>query len=162
MALGPMALAYEALGDSLADGLVAAGFLSGVEQLQRDPESGFEPDGEETEVQTAAALFGLQTTPVRQLMGGTGTRWVVERQVRLELCAIGPVADGEETHEERVAGLLVIAANLPASDPTLSGLCERLELTGLEDDDLGPNGIKKAITFIIRLRSGDPLGLTAA
>lgn len=161
MTCGPLDTAHIALHDALADGLVAAGFISSPELLERDPESSWEPDGEETEVQTACALYRLQTRPVRQLMGGSGPRWVVERDLRLELSATGPAPAGDPTHEERITALLLAAAAVPSDDPTLGQTCERLELTGLEDDDLPGRGVKKAITFTIRVRAGDPLGLTA-
>lgn len=156
----PIEIAYAALAEALADALVTAGFLTAPGLMQVDPEARWEPEGEESEVQTAAALFRLKTAPVRQLMGGSSPRWVVERDARLELSATGPVPAGDPTHAARVLAVLALAAALPATDPTLGQTCERLELTINEDADLATIGLATGITFTLRVRSGDPLGLT--
>jgi hypothetical protein len=158
----PIETAYEALADAIAGALVEAGFILAAGDLAIDPPSAIEPIGDETEVQTAAELFRLETKPVRELMGGGVKRWVVERTCRLELAAFGPVPDGEDNHEARLAAVFDAVAPLPATDPTLSQTVERLELVESQDDDLPPNGLKKSITFMIRLRAGDPLGRTTA
>jgi hypothetical protein len=54
-------------------------------------------------------------------------------------------------------------APIPALDPTLGGLAERLLLDlGQEDDEMPPAGNKAFLTFRIRVRSADALGRTAA
>lgn len=156
----PIETAYTALGDMLDEALALAGFIT-EGALKRDPQNRWEPEGEETEVQTAAALFSLNTEAVRTLLGGGVRRFVVERTCRLELAAVGPVPAGEDNHETRLLAVLDLVAPLSEADPTLGQTCERLVLTTLEDEDLDPGGLKKAITFTIRLRSGDRLGRTA-
>lgn len=51
-------------------------------------------------------------------------------------------------------------AVLPGINPTLDGLAERLVLGEQQDEDLEPNGLAVMLDFIIRVRSGDPLGRT--
>lgn len=157
---GAMDDAYRALGDTIAEALVAAGFLSAIEKLEIDPEGDWEPDGEDTEVQTGASLIRLQTRPVRQIFGGGRTHYVVERDVSLSVGAAGTVPAGDPTHEQRVGELLPLLAAIPADDPTLGGACERVEMTAADDDLLPSDGIRKTLTFTIRVRSGDPLGMT--
>lgn len=159
----PIEDAYLALSERLADHLVAAGFVPTADRLLIDPEARWEPEGAETEVQTAAALFQLRTAPVRQLMGAgpDRPRWVVERDARLELSATGAVPEGDPTHGQRILTVLALVAGLPASDPTLGQQCERLELTVAEDNDVPTIGRASGITFTLRVRSSDPLGLTA-
>ncbi|MBX3480087.1 MAG: hypothetical protein KF842_06780 [Caulobacter sp.] len=157
----PIETAYAALAAALADGLVAAGFLADAGDMQIDPPFAVEPDGDETESRRAAELFRLETRPVRDVIGGGVRRYVVERGCRLELASFGPLADGEASHEDQLGAVFNALAPLPGTDPTLGQTCERLMLTEALDDDLPPNGLKKMITFVIRLRSGDPLGRTA-
>lgn len=150
--------AYTALAARLAQRLVACGFLSSLDALKVDPESAFEPDGEETEVTTSAALVKVKTAPVRQTLGRpTGPRYVVERECGLDLSIAGPAQDLKALLELAV---MTAVATTPGDDPTLGGLCERLELTGRNDNEIEPNGLAVFLTFTLRVRSGDPLGMT--
>ena len=51
-------------------------------------------------------------------------------------------------------------AVLPNANPTLDGMAERFVLGEQQDEDLPPNGVSVTLDFIIRVRSGDPLGRT--
>lgn len=155
----PIETAYAAFATALRAALLAAEFIAAEGSLLVDPEYDWSPEGGETDPVSAAALFRLETKPIRPLMGGGAPRYLVERTCQLELASAGPLPDGQ-THEARLAAAVVAAGAIPGSDPTLGQTCERLELTTLADDDLPPNGLRKAMTFTIRLRAGDPLGLT--
>ncbi|WP_312126567.1 hypothetical protein [Brevundimonas sp.] len=149
--------AYSALAASLAEALVASGFLQAPAELMVDPASVFTPLGDEETLVLAASLVKLQTNPVRTLLGRAGPRYVVDRQCRLELAVAGPdrLMDGD-----RLADALAAIAAIPLRYPTLSGAAERVWLGERTDDELPPNGEAVTITFIIRVRSSDPLGLT--
>lgn len=157
----PIDTAYAALCAKLAEDLVTAGFLARPEALEVDPAGACAPGGDETAVQTSAQIFSLSIDPVRQLMGGAVSRWVVDAQYRLELAAFGPSAEGEETYKQRLAAAMTAVALVVADDPTLGQTCERLIASSSEDDDLPPNGMKVAVPLTIRLRAGDPYGRTA-
>jgi hypothetical protein len=160
----PIEAAYLAAQTAIAEALVAASFLSDAAQLEVDPTAPFEPDDESddlnpAEFRTAAALLQLDTKPVRTLMGGPVPRYVVERQVRLELASYGGDKD--------VWGAALLAAEtavagLPGSNPTLGGSSERFMFVEAVAEPLEPNGDQRFITFAIRVRSSDPLGKTAA
>lgn len=156
----PIEAAYTALAEALEAALVDAGLI-GEGRLERDPTAMWDPEGEEGATQSAAALFKLETKPVRDLMGGGVRRFVVERECRLELASWGPVDDGEDTHEARLDAAIDAVAPLPETDPTLGQTCERLELTDSADEEFWPSGLKRMVTFTIRLRAGDRLGRTA-
>jgi hypothetical protein len=150
--------AYAAFADALAAALVESGYLADATELQVDPESLIEPTGDETDIVRTAALEKIQTGPVRQILGLPSQRYVVERQCRVELMASGPA---REDRLEVDAAAVAAVAVLPNTLPTLGGACERLLLTGVEDEPVAPNGVAKIFTFTIRVRSGDPLGMTA-
>lgn len=149
--------AYAAFAEAVGDALVEAGYLSAAADLQIDPEALVEPTGEETSVQRSATLEKIQTGPVRQILGRPERRWVVERSCRVELMAAGPA---RVTRLEIDAAAVSALATLANDLPTLSGACERLTLTGVEDEPVPPNGVSKIFTFTLRVRSGDPLGTT--
>lgn len=157
----PIETAYAALVEAVGEALVEAGFLSTTEALREDPEGVWEPDGEEGGQVSAAAVFKLRTAPVRPLMGGGVRRWVVDRQVRVELASAGPTPDAGDANEVRLTAALAALAVLPSDDPTLGQTCERCELIEADDDDLPPNGARKTVSFAIRVRAGDPLGQTS-
>lgn len=148
--------AYAALADRLAASLVATAFLGATAQLRLDPESPFEVTGDETSVVAEAALFGVATRVARDILG-VPRRYVVERECRLELGLAGP---DRAVRLARMDATLAALAVLPETDRTLGGQCERWDLTASEDDDLPPNGQAVMLTFTLRVRSGDPLGLT--
>ena len=149
--------AYAALGRRIADVLANTTFLRSGEDLEIDPSAPITPTGDEEDLQQAAALVTVRTDPVRQLLGRPDKRWVVERECRLELALYGPNTGLRMAVKPQVLGAL---ASIPNDDPTLDGLVERLVLTGQTDDDLPPNGVSYFLTFVLRLRSGDPLGQT--
>lgn len=153
----PIDTAYQAQAGGLATALLGAGFLASTDQLQVDPSSPNAMDGDEASFATAAALVKLTTTSPRAIMGGPTRRYVVERTSRLELGVVGPDA---AARAEVLGAALAACAALPEDDPTLGGLVERFFVGDQEDDDLPPNGAKVFLTFTLRLRSGDPLGLT--
>lgn len=153
-----IALAYRALAQAFADRLVAVAFLADADKLAVDPASPVETSGEPDEVLTAAELVELETAPApRRRIGGATHRWIVERQVQLALACASPDAAWRESTFDAA---LTTCAALPAEDPTLGGRCERLELLASDPDDFPPNGVKTLLTFVLRVRSGDPLGLT--
>ena len=149
--------AYSAFAEAVATALVTAGYLSQPAGLQIDPESLVEPTGEETSVQRSATLEKIQTGPVRQILGRPERRWVVERSCRVEMMACGPARAPRLEVDAAAVAALATLANVA---PTLSGACERLTLTGVEDEPVPPNGVSKIFTFTLRVRSGDPLGTT--
>ena len=150
--------AYEALAERLAQALTSAGFLPDVAQLKVDPEAPFAPSGDELSIITAAALVKVRTGSVRQLLGRPeGPRYVVERQCRLELAIAGP---NRGLRLQVAPEALAAVAVVPGLDPTLGGVCERLVLGEQTDEELPPNGISVFLTFTLRVRSGDPLGMT--
>lgn len=152
--------AYAAFAAAAGTALAHAdvGFLASADLLKVDPEAPIETGGDPDTFETAASADIIQTGPVRQILGRPEPRWVVERQCRVELQAAGP------DRAERLAALAAAAsalAVLPNTAPTLSGACERLTLTGVEDEVFEPNGVGKILSFTLRVRSGDPLGTTA-
>lgn len=153
----PIETAYAALATAIATALVAAGFLPAPAALQIDPPSPFEPSGDETEVITAAALLVVSTEGNQRRLGGPVRRYVVERTCRLELAACGPV---EALWRAALAAAETALAPLCDAEMTLGGTCEAVELGSFENEDLEPNGAQRLVTFLIRLRSGDPLGRT--
>lgn len=149
--------AYTRLGERLAASLVATGFLPQVTDLKIDPPGPFTPIGDEKTLIRAASLVTVRTASVRQMIGRPIPRHVVERQCRLELALAGPArlrAQGIQSDT------LNAVAVLPGLNPTLDGLAERLVLGEQQDEDLEPNGLAVMLDFIIRVRSGDPLGRT--
>lgn len=151
--------AYIALHAALQVLLREAGWLPIDGRLELDPEAPFEPDGEEEGLFTAAALVKVSTQVARQIMGRPQRRYVVERQARLELAIGGP---GDVVQRAAIeAATLAALALLPEISPTLNGVAERLLLVEREDDELPPNGARIFVTFLIRVRSGDTLGLSA-
>jgi hypothetical protein len=152
--------AYAALAVAVAAALAHddVGFIGTPARLQVDPEAPIEAGGDPDAFETAASIETLQTGPVRQILGRPEPRWVVERLCRVELQAVGP------ERAERLSAIAAAAAALavlPNSLPTLSGACERLILTGVEDSVFEPNGVGKILAFTLRVRSGDPLGTSA-
>lgn len=156
----PVDDAYAALLALVGPALVGAGFIADLSGLKDEPEGAWEPEGDEDGVRTAAALFPLQAGMVRELMGGGVRRWVVELDVRLELAAVGPVPTGEDSHRVRLRAARNAVAVLPATDPTVSGTCEKFVIGTAEWDDLPPSGLKLLIPATLRFRAGDPLGTT--
>lgn len=150
--------AYAALCDHVAAALVAAGFLTNPEQLEIDPEDLIEPSGDELTVMNAAAIEKGETQPLRPILGRPQRRWVVERRVRVELLSYGPAG---ETRLEIAADAVAALASVGLADPTLGGACERCDMVSLEDGTTPPNGVTKAFTYALRVRSGDPLGASA-
>lgn len=133
-------------------------FIATAAALQVDPEAPIELGGDPDIFETAASVDKGDTGPVRQILGRPEQRWIVGRDCRVELQASGP------NRSERLAAIAAAAsalAVLPNGDPTLGGTCERLLLTGVEDETLEPNGVAKILTFTLRVRSGDPLGTSA-
>lgn len=158
MTVQPMEAAYQGFADLVGAALETAGFLSSASLLVRDPAEPVEPDGDAT-AWAAAVLLNLGTSPVRTLVGGGSPKFVVERQVRVELAAMAQdqaavdamIADGSSA----VVSLIAAGADL-----TLGGLVERVAVLGAEVEDLPPLGQKLFLSFVLRLRAGDPLGLT--
>lgn len=152
--------AYDALAALIEASLTATEFLPLGERLQIDPESPFEPSGDETDVVRSAALVKVRTYVARQTLGRPAgqRRFVVERECRLELGIAGPNRDRRLTIK---ADTLAALAQLPETQPTLGGACERVVLAERTDDELPPNGVATFLTFTLRVRSGDPLGLSA-
>lgn len=148
--------AYGALGRALRDALTASGVLSSPASFAIDPPSGLEPDEAGAALQTAAALVGLEINAEVRFLGSP-RRYVVERLARLELALSGPDPEERLTLSHRAIAALAV---VPERDPTLGGTCERLELLSLEDEDWPPSGQKILITFLLRVRSADALGMS--
>ncbi len=148
--------AYQALARSLRDALLAAGVLASPTAFEVDPLTGVEPSETSDTISAVAGLIGLETTSEIRFLGSP-RRYVVERLARLELAISGP---SPEARLAVVTRAMASAAMLTERDPTLGGLCERLEIPSLEDEDWPPNGQKILITFLLRVRSGDALGMT--
>lgn len=146
--------AYSRLAEIIARIITESGFAA---DLKVDPPSPFTPSGNERHLVFAASLVAVQTQSVRQIIGRPVPRHVVERQCRLELAVAGPARrEGLE-----ISALLLSAlAVMPGLNPTLDGTAERLVLVDQTDDDLPPNGLSVFLNFLIRVRSGDPLGRT--
>lgn len=157
---GPIPIAYAALCARIAGALANAGFITAADVLAIDPDSAVEIDGDARDLESVAAVVQLGTAPVRTFLGrGPGfVRYAVERQVRLELAIASP---DRQQRDQVLDAALAALAPLCDADPTLSGAAERCGLSGREDDDLPPNGRKVFLTFFVRARSADPLGLTA-
>ena len=149
--------AYQNLATAATQALLQVGFITAPTDLKIDPAAPFTPTGEEKVLVRAAALVKVRTNPVRQLLGGKGPRYVVERQCRLELALAGP---DRLLREATVDAVLALLATLPEADPTLSGAAERLILVEQTDDELPPNGVSFFITYTVRVRSSDALGRT--
>ena len=148
--------AYQALAAALAASLVAAGVLTTPDAFEVDPVNGVEPSETPDAISAVAGLIGLETSSEIRFLGSP-RRYIVERQARLELAVAGPTA------ASRAAVLtlaLTAVAAIPEADPSLGGRCERLELLSLEDEDWPPSGQKILITFLLRVRSADALGMT--
>lgn len=154
----PIEIAYRALAGRVAGALVAAGFLTSADRLQIDPEDAVEPDGEAADLETVAFLLQLTTGPDRVMVGSGAARYAVRREARVELAVAGPDKDRRDA---LLASALAALAPVGIDDPTLGQAAERSGLTGREDGDLPPNGRKVSLTYFVRVRSGDPLGLTA-
>lgn len=155
---GPIDAAYTALAAKIATALAAAHFIASAAKLEIDPEGPTEIDGDPRHVESVAILLQLQTGAVRTLVGSGTPRFVVERQARLELAIAGP---DRADRNARLTDALTGVAPIGITDPTLGGTAERAGITGQEDGDLPPNGRKVFLTFYVRVRAGDPLGLTA-
>jgi len=148
--------AYQALGRNLRGALLSAGVLAHPDAFEVDPVTGVEPSETSATISAVAGLIGLETVPDLRFLGSP-RRYVVERQARLELAISGPTP---EARAAVITRAVTSAATLPERDPTLGGLCERLEIQSLEDEDWPPNGQKILITFLLRVRSADALGMT--
>lgn len=145
-----------AIGAALAHDDV--GFIASAGALNVDPEAPVELAGDVEDIETAATVEKAETRPVRQILGRPEQRWVVERLCRVELQAAGPARAARLEVDARAVTTLAV---LPNASPTLGGACERWMLVGVEDEILPPNGVAKILNFTIRVRSGDPLGMTA-
>lgn len=150
--------AYTAFTDAVAAALVAVDFLSAPTDLNIDPEDLVEPTGDELQILSAATVEKGETGPVRQILGRPEQRWVVERTCRVELMQYGPASDQRRTID---AAAVAAMAQLSVNAPNLSGACERLTLTESDETPVDPNGVARSFTFTLRVRSGDPLGVTA-
>ena len=155
--MGPIDRAYAALAAALTGALVGSGLLESAEKFEIDPASPMEPTGEADEVFRWAGLVRLPTTVQRQMLGSGAGRFVVEMDARLELAVAGP----EKAWRDQVwAAALPALSNLPEADPTLGGTAERFWISAFEPDDFPPNGAQALVTFTLRVRSGDRLGLS--
>ena len=153
-----IATAYAALGSALADALVSVGALSDAALFAIDPPVDLEPDGEADSLAVAAGLINLGTGGQQRMLGGAQRRYQVDRQCALELALSSPDLVERATVLEQA---LAACAALPETDPTLGGLAERFEVLEREDEPWPPNGVRVVLTFLLRVRSGDALGLSA-
>lgn len=166
MTTAPMDIAAERLAEALSSVVVATGFSSaGV--LVTDDRSILEGDDgdageDETDAahQTVAALFSGAPQAIRQLSGGARSHYVVEGVFDLELASWGGKPAAFADHRALLNAVLDQLAILPEDDPTLGMTCERLTLVDMEDDDFEPGGLKRRVSFVIRLRAGDRFGRT--
>lgn len=154
--MGPIDVAYRALGVLIGQALAAVGFLATAEGLQIDPadEVATEDFGE---LATAAALLQITTQPARTFLGRGAGRHIVERVCRVEL-AISSA--NRERLDDVLAQAVTALACIPLDNPTLSGAAERVALTGQDYDDL-PSGARVSLDLTIRASAADPLGLVA-
>ncbi|HYD26972.1 hypothetical protein [Brevundimonas sp.] len=158
--IGPVGTAYQALHGRIEAALRAGDILGPDDRLQLDPESPFEPNGDERELISSAAMLKVQTRPNRAEMGGpNGAVWAVECDVRVELACAGPQRLRQARLQTFEHGLAAMAAAV-TDDATLGGAAERCWLVGREDGDLPPNGSLAVLGVTFRVRSGDMLGLT--
>ena len=152
-------IAYAALAALLQQTLRATNFMEPDGVLEIDPEAPFQPSGDETDIIRAAALVQVRTFVSRQMIGrpAGARRYVVDRECRLELALAGPNRDQRKVIDIDTVSAL---ATLPELDPTLGGEVERFLMGEKTDDELPPNGVATFLTFILRVRSGDPLGMS--
>lgn len=152
-------IAYAVLAERLQERLRDTAFLNHDQRLEVDPEAPFQPEGDETSIVRAAALVHVRTSVVRQILGRPleQRRYVVERECRLELAIAGPSRDVRLAIDSET---LTALATFADSDPLLGGAVERITLGEQTEDELPPNGTATFVTFILRVRSGDPLGRT--
>lgn len=152
--------AYTAFAAAVQVALREAEYLLPDGPLEIDPDSPFEPSGDEEDLIRAAALVKLRTYVARQAMGrpAGSRRYVVERECRVELAMAGPNRAGRLVIEPAAVAALAL---LPEVNPTLNGACERLVMGERTDDELPPNGAAVFLTFTLRVRSGDPMGMSA-
>jgi hypothetical protein len=158
MTVQPMEAAYHGFASLVGAALETSGFLSSADLLVRDPAEPVEPDGDAT-AWAAAVILNLGTAPVRTLVGGGSPTFVVERQVRIELAA---VAQDQAALDAKIAdgSSAMISFVGAGADLTLGGLVERIAVQGAEIEDLPPLGQKLFLSFVLRIRAGDALGLT--
>ncbi|MBJ7485960.1 hypothetical protein [Brevundimonas sp.] len=150
--------ALAALAAAIAHRLVTAGYIATTEALAVDDADAVAPTGEETDFVTWAALTRGETRTVRTLLGRPGSRFVVEHRATLQLAWAGPDRPaGRLLHSQTLQAI----ATLPVEFPTLSGAVERFFLEEGSDEPLPPNGWGTTLVCAIRIRSSDPLGLTA-
>lgn len=151
---GPIDRAYLGLAEAVRGALAGSGFLISGDKLEVDPSSPSEPDGESGDIQSTAQLFKGATEPLRTFLGNP-PRYAVEREAMLELAICGP----DDARAQALASASAACAKIPLMIPAVGG-AERVELRGAEADDLPPNGEKLFLTFVLRVRSGDVLGLS--
>lgn len=152
----PIEDGYSALAQAIDTALSDAGFIPDG-KLEIDPPSPFAPNGDETELVTAAALVKIETKSVQTFLGAPLPRYAVERQVRLELGAAGP---DEDARKASLAAAVAAVAAIIVTNYQLGGRAERALLTASTDDDLPPNGSKTIMDLTIRVRANDPLGMS--
>lgn len=155
----PIEDAYSALCFSIASALQSSGFVADADTIKIDPPEDLEPEGDASDLLTAAAIVQGDTKPVQTFMGGPAPRYVVEREVNVELAAIGPK---ELDRKQAMTSAVTALCEIPGADATLGSAAEGCEITDQASGDLPPNGLKRIVTFVLRVRAGDPLGLTPA
>lgn len=166
MTSAPMDIAAERLAEAIGaivttTGFSSAGLLVTDDRSVLEGDDGEADDGDaEAAHQTLAALFTGDVEPVRQLSGGGRSHYVVEGSFELELASWGRTPTGHASHKALLNTVLDRLAVLPEDDPTLGLTCERLMLGATEEDDFEPGGLKRRVTFVIRLRAGDRYGRT--
>lgn len=151
-------LAFAALADKAALLLTTAGFLPSSEALGRESVD-VALVGAPGDLQTGATLLTVETRPVDRMMGARRPSYVVERDCQLQLVADAP--DPSRRNATLDAALAALAG-LIADNQTLDGACERLLLTRVAPEDHGATGLAQVVELTLRVRAGDPFGLTPA
>ena len=152
----PIEAAYSAFCAAAAAALVSCGFVADAGAVPIDPPEDLEPFGGADALLTCAVIVQGDTKPVRSFLGGPAPRYAVERDVTVELAAAAP---DKTARQAAIAAAVTALCRLPAA---IEGAAEACEITDLESGDLPPDGLKRNVTFVLRVRAGDPLGLTPA
>lgn len=159
MTSAPIEDAYAALCTVIATALLGAEFVADAGAVAIDPAEVLEPGEGSNLLETSAAIVQGDTKPIRTFIGGPAPRYAVEREVMVELAATGP---DKTVRDAAMIAAVTALCSVPGSSSVAGGGAEDCEITDQQAGDLPPNGLKRIVTFALRVRAGDPLGLTPA
>ena len=155
LATGPLPLAIETVFTRLGLTLLAEGFIQKLEELKRDPEAAYEPQGDLKTIETWAAFESGDPKVARTVLGSGSARYLVECECVLELASEGPDRAARLALEQATRTALAALAD---TDPTLGGVVERWMISRTAFEPMGPVGSRILIGWTVRVRSSDPLG----